>query len=74
MGFSMFVQMRLSPQPADSTQAKVMLLMPIMFTFLLARFPAGLVIYWTLSNVLSIIQQWLVKMIKKKTGKKPVKA
>jgi YidC/Oxa1 family membrane protein insertase len=71
MGLSMFVQMRLSPQPADSTQARVMLLMPIMFTFLLARFPAGLVIYWTLSNTLSIIQQWLIK---KKTGKKPVKA
>jgi len=71
MGLSMFVQMQLSPKPADPVQARVMMLLPVMFTFLLARFPVGLVIYWTWSNVLSIIQQWLIK---KKAGIKPAKA
>lgn len=57
MGFSMFLQQKLNPQPADPMQAKIFMFLPILFTFLLARFPAGLVIYWAWNNVLSIIQQ-----------------
>jgi YidC/Oxa1 family membrane protein insertase len=57
MGISMFMQQRLNPQPPDPVQAKVFMLMPIMFTFLLSTFPAGLVIYWTWNNLLSIAQQ-----------------
>ncbi|MSO65697.1 MAG: membrane protein insertase YidC [Alphaproteobacteria bacterium] len=60
MGVSMFLQQKLNPQPADPVQAKIFMLMPIFFTFLLAGFPAGLVIYWTWNNVLSIGQQWII--------------
>ena len=60
MGITMFLQQRLNPQPPDPIQAKIFLFMPIMFTFLLARFPAGLVIYWTWNNLLSIIQQAVI--------------
>ena len=65
MGVSMWLQMRLNPQPMDPMQARIFMLMPIFFTFLLASFPAGLVIYWTWNNVLSIAQQWVIM---KKTG------
>ena len=44
----------------DPTQAKIMMFLPIMFTFLLAQFPAGLVVYWAWNNVLSIAQQWVI--------------
>lgn len=57
MGFTMFVQMRLNPAPPDPVQAKVFAWMPVIFTFLLAPFPAGLVIYWAWNNLLSILQQ-----------------
>ena len=57
MGISMFVQMRLNPAPPDPVQAKVFAWMPVIFTFLLAPFPAGLVIYWAWNNTLSIAQQ-----------------
>jgi YidC/Oxa1 family membrane protein insertase len=60
MGFTMWLQTRLNPQPADPIQAKVMLFLPVMFTFLFATFPAGLVIYWTWNNILSIAQQWTI--------------
>lgn len=60
MGVSMWAQMKLNPQPADPLQAKMFMLMPIVFTFILAGFPAGLVIYWTCNNVLSMAQQWLI--------------
>ena len=50
----------LNPAPADPTQAKVMMFLPIIFTFMLAHFPAGLVIYWAWNNTLSISQQWLI--------------
>jgi YidC/Oxa1 family membrane protein insertase len=60
MGLSMFLQQRLNPQPADPMQARMFMLMPIFFTFLLATFPAGLVIYWTWNNLLSIAQQWVI--------------
>ena len=60
MGVSMWVQMRLNPAPPDPIQAKIFQYMPIFFTFLLAGFPAGLVIYWTVNNLLSVAQQWWI--------------
>ena len=60
MGVSMFIQQRLNPPPPDPIQAKIFQWMPIFFTFLLAGFPAGLVIYWTWNNTLSILQQWWI--------------
>jgi YidC/Oxa1 family membrane protein insertase len=60
MGGTMFLQQKLNPQPADPVQAKVMMFLPVMFTFLFATFPAGLVIYWTWNNLLSIAQQWFI--------------
>ncbi len=60
MGISMWVQMRLNPAPPDPVQQKVFAWMPVFFTFLLARFPAGLVIYWAWNNSLSVIQQSVI--------------
>ena len=60
MGLTMLLQQRLNPQPADPMQAKIMMALPIVFTFIFARFPAGLVIYWVWNNVLSIAQQWII--------------
>jgi YidC/Oxa1 family membrane protein insertase len=60
MGLTMFLQQRLNPQPADPMQAKIFMFLPIMFTFMLAPFPAGLVIYWAWNNTLSILQQWVI--------------
>ena len=65
MGFTMWMQQKLNPAPASKEQARMFALMPVFFTFMLGHFAAGLVIYWTLSNVLSIIQQ---KTIMKKNG------
>ena len=55
---SMFVQTKLNPQPADPVQAKVMLMMPIVFSVFFLFFPAGLVLYWVVQNLLTILQQW----------------
>jgi len=60
MGASMFLMQKLQPAPTDPMQAKVFQLMPIMFTFFFLMFPAGLVLYWTVNNLLSILQQWYV--------------
>ncbi|MEQ9575008.1 MAG: membrane protein insertase YidC, partial [Rhodospirillales bacterium] len=60
MGISMFLQQKLNPQPTDPIQARIMMFLPVVFTFLLATFPAGLVIYWTWNNLLSIAQQWVI--------------
>ncbi len=57
MGITMFAQMQMNPAPPDPTQAMIFKWMPIVFTFMLATFPAGLVIYWAWNNLLSIIQQ-----------------
>jgi YidC/Oxa1 family membrane protein insertase len=57
MAMSMYFQQRLSPQPVDPIQAQVMRLMPLMFLFMFSSFPAGLLIYWSWNNVLSIVQQ-----------------
>jgi len=73
MGCTMFLQQKMSPPPADPTQAKMFLFMPIFFTYLLAQFPAGLVIYWTWNNILSIGQQWVImKRAEKAKAKKNV--
>jgi YidC/Oxa1 family membrane protein insertase len=60
MGATMFIQQRLNPTPPDPMQAKVMKLMPIVFTFFFLWFPAGLVMYWVTNNTLSILQQWYI--------------
>lgn len=60
MGLTMFAQQKLNPAPADPVQARIFMLMPIIFTFFLASFPVGLVIYWTWNNLLSITQQYVI--------------
>ena len=68
MGISMAVQMRMNPPPPDPIQAKIFQWMPVFFTFLLAGFPAGLVIYWTWNNTLSVAQQWWITRNMKTSG------
>src|SRR6266478_4165643 len=60
MGVTMFLQQKLNPQPVDPVQARMFMLLPIVFTYMLAAFPAGLVIYWAWNNLLSIAQQWAI--------------
>ncbi|MDE2238683.1 MAG: membrane protein insertase YidC [Rhodospirillales bacterium] len=60
MGVTMFLQQRLNPAPADPAQQRMFQFMPIIFTFMLARSPAGLVLYWAWNNILSVGQQWLI--------------
>lgn len=60
MGITMWLQMKLNPTPADPIQAKMFMIMPVVFTFMLGSFPAGLVIYWAWNNTLSIAQQWII--------------
>ena len=60
MGVSMFVQQKLNPAPPDPMQAKMMQMLPIVFTFFFAFFPAGLVLYWVVNNLLSISQQYVI--------------
>ncbi len=60
MGASMVVQQRLNPPPPDPVQAKIMMALPFVFTVFFAFFPAGLVLYWVVNNVLSIAQQWII--------------
>ncbi|MBV9576077.1 MAG: membrane protein insertase YidC [Gammaproteobacteria bacterium] len=60
MGISMFIQQRLNPPPPDPLQAKMMMLMPVIFTVLFANFPAGLMLYWFVNNTLSFLQQWYI--------------
>ena len=67
MGVSMFFQMKMNPEPADPIQKSMFAWMPVIFTFMLGTFPAGLVIYWTWNNTLTIVQQ---SLIMKKAGVK----
>lgn len=70
MGVTMFVQQHLNPAPPDPMQAKVMKIMPIVFTVMFLWFPAGLVLYWVVNNTLSILQQWVItRQIEKAAGK-----
>ena len=71
MGATMFLQQKLNPAPPDPIQAKVMAMLPFIFIFLFAQFAAGLVLYWTCNNILSIAQQWII--MKKMDTNKPVK-
>jgi len=76
MGAAMFFQQKLNPAPADPMQAKVMQIMPIVFTGFFAFFPSGLVLYWVTNTVLSIAQQWHINKVvgreaaKRRSGKK----
>ena len=60
MGVSMFFQMKMNPEPADPVQKSMFAWMPVIFTFMLGTFPAGLVIYWTWNNTLTVIQQYYI--------------
>lgn len=60
MGISMFLQMQLNPPPPDPLQAKILKILPLVFTLFFAFFPAGLVLYWLANSVLSILQQWYI--------------
>ena len=69
MGASMWVQQKLNPAPADPIQAKIFAFFPIFLTIILASFPSGLVVYWTINNILTIAQQWvIIKKTKVKTN------
>jgi YidC/Oxa1 family membrane protein insertase len=62
MGVTMFVQMKMNPTPPDPVQKTMFAWMPVIFTFMLASFPAGLVIYWAWNNTLSVLQQgWIMR-------------
>jgi YidC/Oxa1 family membrane protein insertase len=61
MGCTMFLQQKMNPPPPDPMQAKLFQFMPIIFTFMMAKFPAGLIIYWSWNNTLSVAQQWLIQ-------------
>jgi len=60
MGITSILQVKLNPQPMDPMQAKIMMVMPVAFTVMFVFFPAGLVLYWIVSNILSIAQQWVI--------------
>lgn len=62
MALTMYLQQKMSPEPSDPMQAKMMKLLPLIFVFMFASFPAGLVIYWAWSNTLSIVQQYVIKL------------
>jgi YidC/Oxa1 family membrane protein insertase len=66
MGGTMLLQQKISPPPADPIQARMFMLMPVIFTVMLAQFPAGLVIYWAWNNILTIAQQWTIMQLEKK--------
>ena len=69
MGASMWVQQKLNPAPADPIQAKIFAFFPLFLTIILASFPSGLVVYWTVNNILTIAQQWVImKQTKVKTN------
>ena len=70
MGASMFLQQKMSPSTADPTQAKIMMFLPVVFTFMFLNFASGLVLYWFINNLLSILQQVLIN----RDTKKPAKA
>ncbi|AOY44204.1 MULTISPECIES: membrane protein insertase YidC [Psychrobacter] len=74
MGVSMFIQQQLNPQPADPMQAKVMKFLPIIFTAFMLFFPAGLVLYWTVNNLFSMTQQYIVnKKVEEEQKRRTVK-
>lgn len=66
MGLSMYLQQKINPPPPDPLQAKIFMMLPVVFTFLLATFPSGMVVYWTINNILSIAQQYYLLKKQKK--------
>ena len=68
MGVTMFIQQKLNPAPIDPIQAKVMMIMPFVFTVFFSFFPSGLVLYWVANNTLSIIQQWIITQNLERAG------
>lgn len=74
MGASMIIQTRLNPEPPDPIQAKVMKIMPVAFSIFFFFFPAGLVLYWLVNNILSIAQQWHINRKMEQATRKPAKA
>jgi YidC/Oxa1 family membrane protein insertase len=60
MAITMFIQTKLNPTPPDPMQAKIMTIMPLAFSVMFVFFPAGLVLYWVVNNILSIAQQWTI--------------
>ena len=60
MGLSMYLQQKLNPTPPDPVQAKIFMFFPLFLTIILAPFPSGLVVYWTINNILTIAQQWVI--------------
>ena len=70
MGATMLIQTKLNPAPPDPMQAKIMMIMPVIFTVMFLFFPAGLVLYWTVNNLLSIAQQWQITRMIEGGGKK----
>ena len=69
MGASMFIQQKMTPMMGDPRQAKIMLMMPVVFTFMFLNLPSGLVLYWLVSNILQILQQYYMNRRAKPTGK-----
>ena len=67
MGITMFIQHKLNPTPPDPIQAKIFAFFPLFLTIILASFPSGLVVYWTVNNILTIAQQYVI--VKKTTVK-----
>jgi YidC/Oxa1 family membrane protein insertase len=68
MGITMVIQQKMTPSSMDPKQAKMMMLMPIIFTFMFLSFPAGLVLYWLVNNTLGIIQQFYINKKSKKSA------
>ena len=68
MAVTMFIQQKLSPVPPDPVQAKIMMIMPLVFSVFFFFFPAGLVLYWLVNNVLSILQQWRINVVIERAG------
>ena len=69
MGVTMFVQQKMTPVAGDPRQAKMMLIMPFIFTFMFLNLPSGLVLYWTVSNILQILQQWYMERPKARASR-----
>jgi YidC/Oxa1 family membrane protein insertase len=75
MGATMIIQTKLNPEPPDPVQAKVMKIMPIAFSVFFFFFPAGLVLYWLVNNVLSIVQQWHInRLLERASARNPAKS
>jgi YidC/Oxa1 family membrane protein insertase len=69
MGVTMFIQQKMTPVAGDPRQAKMMLIMPFIFTFMFLNLPSGLVLYWTVSNILQILQQWYMERPKARASR-----